>query len=72
MLKKLNTIYDYLMNAGGAVQFHYVNDICLSAENGEVKEVVLTSVTEDNPFGIDHVPFKDKTLIDRIIKEIKK
>lgn len=69
--EKIQQIIDYVNAGGGAVQFHFLNELCLSVDNNKLMEVVLCKKTKENPFGIAHVPFKPDTLfLNRIISEI--
>jgi hypothetical protein len=71
MDKKLKEIKDYLINGGGAVEFHTLNNLCISTKNDKLYKVVLCERTSDNPFGVKDVPFNPtEQLVDRILNVI--
>ena len=57
MKTDIERVKEYLISAGGAAEFHTLNDLCLSVTGeGEVVRVVRCKVTDDNPFGVKDAP----------------
>jgi len=70
--KRIKIITEDVANGGGAVQYHYVNNICLSIEDGVLVEIKSCRKSETNPFGIRNVPFDNVEISKRLVEEIRK
>lgn len=73
MKSKSQQIFDYIENGGGGVQFHTIDELCLSTTNGVLEQVILCKATKENPFGIKHIPFSPgNKLTDKILEVINR
>ena len=76
MEKEIEFLKNYIIvECGGAIQFHTMNELCLTVQNDTICEVVKAPETKENRFGIKYIPFRATTLLPKIVafcKDIQK
>lgn len=61
-MNKLEFVTDYIKKSGGAIEFHILNDLCISTLTGKLTKVIECHPSVNFPFGVMDVEISEEEI----------